>query len=109
MFLMRADPLRGQVGGGWALEIESFLSPVKWHGAERREPFGAQKHEISRAQQVLRLENFLLGIRIGKVVRKLTYYTGGPPAFDSRPGRLLVVPTSRKSGHFKVKRDRLKM
>ncbi len=26
MFLMPADPLRGQVGGGWALEIESFLS-----------------------------------------------------------------------------------
>ncbi len=24
MFLMRADPLRGQVGGGWALEIVSF-------------------------------------------------------------------------------------
>jgi hypothetical protein len=24
MFLMRADPLRRQVGGGWALEIESF-------------------------------------------------------------------------------------
>jgi hypothetical protein len=22
MFLMRADPLRGQVGGGWVLEIE---------------------------------------------------------------------------------------
>ncbi len=29
MFLMRADTLRGQVGGGWALEIESFLGPVK--------------------------------------------------------------------------------
>jgi hypothetical protein len=27
--LMREDPLRGQVGGGWALEIESFLGPVK--------------------------------------------------------------------------------
>jgi hypothetical protein len=25
MFLMRADPLRGQVGGGWALENETFL------------------------------------------------------------------------------------
>jgi hypothetical protein len=25
MVLMRADPLRGQVGGGWALEIEIFL------------------------------------------------------------------------------------
>jgi hypothetical protein len=24
MFLMRADKLRGQVGGGWALEMESF-------------------------------------------------------------------------------------
>ncbi len=24
MFLMRADPLPGQVGGGWALEIDIF-------------------------------------------------------------------------------------
>jgi hypothetical protein len=24
MFLMRADPLRGQEGGGWDLEIEIF-------------------------------------------------------------------------------------
>ncbi len=24
MFWMRADPLRGQVGGGWALEIDTF-------------------------------------------------------------------------------------
>ncbi len=27
MFLIRADPLRAQVGGGWALEIETFLGP----------------------------------------------------------------------------------
>jgi hypothetical protein len=27
--LMRENPLRGQVGGGWALEIETFLCPVK--------------------------------------------------------------------------------
>ncbi len=40
---MRADPLLGQVGGGWALEIETFLGPVKWHRAVRRMPFGAQK------------------------------------------------------------------
>jgi hypothetical protein len=49
MLLMRADALRGQVGGGWVLEIETFLSPVKWHRAVRRVPFGAQKGEISRA------------------------------------------------------------
>jgi hypothetical protein len=34
MFWMRAYPLRGEVGGGWALEFESFLGPVKWHQAE---------------------------------------------------------------------------
>ncbi len=28
MFYMRAYPLRGEVGGGWALEFESFLDPV---------------------------------------------------------------------------------
>jgi hypothetical protein len=42
MVLMRADPLRGQVGGGWALEIETFLSPVKGHVAVRLVPFGAK-------------------------------------------------------------------
>jgi hypothetical protein len=30
MFWMRAYPLQGQVGGGWAVEISSFLGP-KWH------------------------------------------------------------------------------
>ncbi len=35
--------LRGQVGGGWALEIVTFLGLVKWHRADRRVPFGAQK------------------------------------------------------------------
>jgi hypothetical protein len=30
-------------GGGWALEIESFLDPVKWHRADRRVPFEAKK------------------------------------------------------------------
>ncbi len=36
MFWMRAYPLLGYVGGGWALEFESFLGPVKWHRADRR-------------------------------------------------------------------------
>ncbi len=31
------------MGGGLTLEIESFLDPVKWHRADRRVPFGAQK------------------------------------------------------------------
>ncbi len=35
-------PLRGQVGGGWALEIKTFLGPVIRHQAVRRVPFGAQ-------------------------------------------------------------------
>jgi hypothetical protein len=43
MFSMRAYPFRGEVGGGWALEFESFLGPVKWQRADRQVPFGAQK------------------------------------------------------------------
>ncbi len=33
MVLMRADSLRGQLGGGWALKIETFLGAEKWHRA----------------------------------------------------------------------------
>jgi hypothetical protein len=43
MLLMRADALRGQVGGRGALEIDTFLGPVKWHRGVRRMPFGPQK------------------------------------------------------------------
>ncbi len=41
MFWRRGYTLRGEVGGGWALEFPSFLGPVKWHRADRRVPFGA--------------------------------------------------------------------
>ncbi len=43
MFWMRAYPLLGEVGGGWALEFPSFLGPVKWERANRRVSFGAQE------------------------------------------------------------------
>ncbi len=45
MILMRADPLLGQVGEGWALEISSFLGP-KWHLPNGSIPF-------QRAQKTL--------------------------------------------------------
>jgi hypothetical protein len=47
--LMLAIQLRWQVGGGSALEIETFLGPLNWHQAVRRVLFGAQNVEISRA------------------------------------------------------------
>ncbi len=40
---MRADPLRGQVEWGWALEIESFLGPVKRHQAIMSVIWGPKK------------------------------------------------------------------
>ncbi len=52
MFLMQADTLCGQVGGGWALEIKSFLGPVKWHRAVRRVLFGAQKTRMEGVNRV---------------------------------------------------------
>jgi hypothetical protein len=36
MCLMRAEPLRGQVRGGLALEIETFLGSVKCHRAAQK-------------------------------------------------------------------------
>jgi hypothetical protein len=44
--LMRVAPLRGLVGNYGALEIETFLGPVKWHQAVRRVPFGAPKKYV---------------------------------------------------------------
>ncbi len=38
MLLMRANPRLGQMGGGWALEISTFLGP-KWHLPEGLMPF----------------------------------------------------------------------
>ncbi len=50
MDLMHADPLLGQVGGGWALKIKSFLGP-KWHLPNGLMPFHiSNKVSISRAQ-----------------------------------------------------------
>jgi hypothetical protein len=43
MMLMRADPLLGQVRGGWALEISSFLGP-KWNWPIGSMPFSHLKN-----------------------------------------------------------------
>jgi hypothetical protein len=39
MLLMRADTLRGEVVGGLALEISSFVGPCEMARADRRVPF----------------------------------------------------------------------
>jgi hypothetical protein len=54
-FWMRAYPLRGEVGGGLALEFSSFLCPVKWERADRRVPFEAPpipEHIRNKAESV---------------------------------------------------------
>ncbi len=49
MFLMWANPLRGQVGGGWILESR-LLGPVEWHGADRQVPY----HSGSKIVEIFR-------------------------------------------------------
>ncbi len=58
------------MGGGWALEIESFLGPVKCHRADRRVPF--QKHKtwllgeqdgLGASRAARRRQRFLLAPR----------------------------------------------
>ena len=40
------------MGGGWALEIETFLGPVKSHQAVRQVPCWAQKNPLPLAQVI---------------------------------------------------------
>jgi hypothetical protein len=48
MLLMRANPLREQVGGGWALENQGFFGPREMASSGyRRVPFGAQNSRAS--------------------------------------------------------------
>ncbi len=47
MLLIRANTLRELVRWYGALEIKTFLGPVKWHRAVKRVLFGAQKRSIS--------------------------------------------------------------
>jgi hypothetical protein len=90
MFLMRADPLRKQEGGGWALEIESFLSPGKWHRAERRVPFGAQTTRDFQGPTGSPVRELLLGIRTGETVSNLQVSLPPGIGFNSRPSALKV-------------------
>ncbi len=46
MFWMGAYTLRGEVGGGWALEFPSFLGPVKWEQADK-----SQVHRLFYAHE----------------------------------------------------------
>jgi hypothetical protein len=69
-----AGSIRGQVGGGWALEIETFLGPVKWHRADRRVPFWAPK---SRDIEILNeqnshISNQILDLRVLWILNMLT-------------------------------------
>ncbi len=51
MLLMRANPLWGQVLGGWALEIETFLGPVEMASCRKASAiWGPKKLGFSRAQ-----------------------------------------------------------
>jgi hypothetical protein len=54
MLLMWENPVLGQVGGDWALEIKTFLGPVKQHRTVRPVPCGAQKADLP-ASKALRM------------------------------------------------------
>ncbi len=75
MFWMRAYPLGGQVGGGWALEFESFQGPVKWHRGDRRVSFGAQppptcpSNEYARIQTIMHRAVQIIGAQVVSYTR----------------------------------------
>ncbi len=44
---MRADTLRGEVGGEGFAGNQEFFGPLEMARADRRVPFGAQKNQIN--------------------------------------------------------------
>jgi hypothetical protein len=65
---MRANPLRGQVGGGWA--------PVKWYRAVRRVPFGAQKVPVQAPQAFFKVqENVLILSHLHNIAKPDPYFS----------------------------------
>jgi hypothetical protein len=42
------------VRGGWALEFESLMGPVKWHRVDRRVPFGNPKNSRKVSGPIVR-------------------------------------------------------
>ncbi len=58
MFWMRAYPLHGEVGGGWALEFLSFLGPVKW-GPKKLGNSRAQPPPTSPSNGYARIQNIM--------------------------------------------------
>ncbi len=62
MFLMRADPLREQVGEGLALAIKNFLGPVKWHPDDRC-PASPEKEDQRAAGSPAALTQLALCLR----------------------------------------------
>jgi hypothetical protein len=45
VLLMRANPLRGQVGGGWAVEMSTFFGS-KWHSPNGSMPFHRAQNSL---------------------------------------------------------------
>ncbi len=52
MLMMRENPSQGQVGGGWAQEIETFLGSVKWHLGSKKSRSACFKSIMYRAVSI---------------------------------------------------------
>ncbi len=60
MFLVHADPLRGKVGGSWALEIKSFWAlqnGIELIGPKKLEIFSAQPPSSCQSTGSVRIKN----------------------------------------------------
>jgi hypothetical protein len=77
MFWMRAYPLLGQVGGGWALEFSSFLGPVKWHLELIGECHFGPDSRVFGPQMALAYQ--LDAISQGRVVDPYSFFTDPDP------------------------------
>jgi hypothetical protein len=77
MFWRRGYTLRGEVGGGRALEFPSFLGPVKWHRADRRVPFGPNPLQLPQVMYIHASKTLCTGMYKSPVHRLFYAHEGG--------------------------------
>jgi hypothetical protein len=69
MPLMGAASITRASGRGWALEIETFWGPVKWHRVDRRVPLRAQKSKTDFLIEIKVNSSFYLRLAMPKKQR----------------------------------------
>ncbi len=77
------------MGGGWALEIDNFLGPVKWHRADGESHLGPKNLKVSLNER--RVRSFGLVETLSHFTAEYTVYGFKSPKFIWAPCHVMCA------------------